>query len=67
MKIIHKLNIWAIWSSIALFYLYWYNRGMIMDKLKIEYVNIDSIKPYSKNAKRHSKKQIEQIKMKTML
>ena len=33
-----------------------------MDKLKIEYVPIDSIKPYSKNAKRHPKKQIEQIK-----
>lgn len=33
-----------------------------MNKLKIEYVNIDSIKPYSKNAKRHPKKQIEQIK-----
>ena len=33
-----------------------------MDKLKIEYVPIDSIKPYFKNAKRHPKKQIEQIK-----
>ena len=33
-----------------------------MDKLKIEYVDINSIKPYSKNAKRHPKKQIEQIK-----
>lgn len=33
-----------------------------MDKLKIEYVNINNIKPYSKNAKRHPKKQIEQIK-----
>ena len=33
-----------------------------MDKLKIEYVDINNIKPYSKNAKRHPKKQIEQIK-----
>lgn len=33
-----------------------------MDKLKIEYVDINTIKPYSKNAKRHPKKQIEQIK-----
>ena len=33
-----------------------------MDKLKIEYVDINNIKPYSKNAKRHTKKQIEQIK-----
>ena len=33
-----------------------------MDKLKIEYVDINSIKLYSKNAKRHPKKQIEQIK-----
>ena len=34
----------------------------LMDKLKIEYVDINSIKLYSKNAKRHPKKQIEQIK-----
>jgi hypothetical protein len=33
-----------------------------MDKLKIEYVNIDSIKPYKNNAKQHPKEQIEQIK-----
>lgn len=33
-----------------------------MDKLKIEYIDINSIKPYSKNAKRHPKKQIEQLK-----
>lgn len=33
-----------------------------MDKLKIEYVDINNIKTYSKNAKRHPKKQIEQIK-----
>ena len=33
-----------------------------MEKLKIEYVYASSIKPYSKNAKRHPKKQIEQIK-----
>lgn len=33
-----------------------------MDKLKIEYVNIDSIKPYKNNAKLHPKEQIEQIK-----
>lgn len=33
-----------------------------MDKLKIEYVNIDSIKPYENNAKLHPTEQIEQIK-----
>lgn len=33
-----------------------------MDKLKIEYVDINNIKPYSRNAKRHTKKQIQQIK-----
>ena len=33
-----------------------------MDKLKIEYVDINSIKPYEKNAKLHPKEQIEQIK-----
>lgn len=33
-----------------------------MDKLKIEYVPIDSIKPYENNAKLHPKEQIEQIK-----
>ena len=33
-----------------------------MNKLKIEYVSIDSIKPYSKNAKQHPREQIEQIK-----
>ena len=33
-----------------------------MDKLKIEYVDIDSIKPYKNNAKLHPKEQIEQIK-----
>ena len=31
-------------------------------ELKIEYVPIDSIKPYSKNAKLHPAEQIEQIK-----
>lgn len=31
-------------------------------ELKIEKLNIVEIKPYSKNAKRHPKKQIEQIK-----
>lgn len=36
--------------------------GDNMDKLKIEYVNIDSIRPYRNNAKEHPKKQIEQIK-----
>ena len=30
--------------------------------LKIEYVNIDTIKPYKNNAKKHPKEQIEQIK-----
>ena len=33
-----------------------------MDNLKIESVNINDIKPYKNNAKRHPKKQIEQIK-----
>lgn len=33
-----------------------------MDKLKIEYVDINSIKPYEKNAKLHPEEQIEQIK-----
>ena len=33
-----------------------------MMELKIEYVPIDSIKPYKGNAKKHPKKQIEQIK-----
>ena len=33
-----------------------------MQELKIEKINITEIKPYSKNAKRHPKKQIEQIK-----
>jgi len=33
-----------------------------MNKLKIEYVDIQSIKPYKKNAKLHPKEQIEQIK-----
>ena len=33
-----------------------------MENLKIEYVDIDSIKPYVNNAKEHPKSQIEQIK-----
>lgn len=33
-----------------------------MEKLKIEYVEIDSIKPYKNNAKLHPEEQIEQIK-----
>lgn len=33
-----------------------------MEKLKIEYVPIESIKPYENNAKKHTKKQIEEIK-----
>lgn len=33
-----------------------------MQKLKIEYVDINSIKPYKRNAKKHPKEQIEQIK-----
>lgn len=33
-----------------------------MDKLKIEYVDIESIKPYKNNAKQHPAEQIEQIK-----
>ena len=31
-------------------------------KLKVEYVPIDSIRPYAGNAKDHPKSQIEQIK-----
>lgn len=34
----------------------------MQEELKIEKLNIEEIKPYSKNAKRHPKKQIEQIK-----
>ena len=34
----------------------------MQEELKIEKLNIAEIKPYIKNAKRHSKKQIEQIK-----
>lgn len=33
-----------------------------MEKLKIEYVDIESIKPYKNNAKLHPQEQIEQIK-----
>lgn len=33
-----------------------------MDKLKIEYVPLKSIKPYEKNAKKHPEEQVEQIK-----
>lgn len=33
-----------------------------MNKLKIEYVPIDTIKPYKNNAKLHPREQIEQIK-----
>ena len=33
-----------------------------MEKLKIEYVDIESIKPYVNNAKKHPEEQIEQIK-----
>ena len=33
-----------------------------MEKLKIEYVDINSIKPYKNNAKEHPQEQIEQIK-----
>lgn len=33
-----------------------------MENLKIEYVDISSIKPYKNNAKKHPKEQIEQIK-----
>lgn len=36
--------------------------GEFMEQLKIEYVDINSIKPYEKNAKLHPKEQIEQIK-----
>lgn len=32
-----------------------------MDNLKIEYIQVDKLKPYSKNAKKHPKKQILQI------
>lgn len=34
----------------------------MQEELKIEKINIAEIKLYSKNAKRHPKKQIEQIK-----
>lgn len=30
-----------------------------MEKLKIEYVNIETIKPYENNAKQHPKEQVE--------
>jgi hypothetical protein len=33
-----------------------------MEQLKIEYIDIDSIKPYKNNAKQHPAEQIEQIK-----
>ena len=33
-----------------------------MEKLKIEYIPLDSIKPYKRNAKLHPQEQIEQIK-----
>lgn len=33
-----------------------------MEKLKIEYVDINSIRPYENNAKEHPEEQIEQIK-----
>ena len=33
-----------------------------MEKLKIEYVDINSIKPYKNNAKQHPEEQVEQIK-----
>ena len=33
-----------------------------MDKLKIEYIDINTIKPYKNNAKEHPREQIEQIK-----
>ena len=33
-----------------------------MEKLKIEYVDINTIKPYKNNAKLHPKEQVEQIK-----
>ena len=38
------------------------NGAKDMSKLKIEYVPIESIKPYKFNAKKHPKEQIEQIK-----
>ena len=36
--------------------------GETVDELKVEYVPIGSIKPYSRNAKQHPQEQIEQIK-----
>lgn len=33
-----------------------------MDRLKIEYVDINSVRPYENNAKLHPEAQIEQIK-----
>ena len=32
------------------------------NKLKVEYVDIDTIKPYKNNAKKHPQKQIDKIK-----
>ena len=34
----------------------------MQESLKIEYVDIDSIKPYENNTRLHSAEQIEQIK-----
>ena len=33
-----------------------------MERLKVEYLNIDELKPYKNNAKIHTAEQIEQIK-----
>lgn len=38
------------------------NINQNINKLKIEIINIEDLKPYENNAKRHTKKQIEQIK-----
>ena len=37
-------------------------RKLYMERLKVEYLNIDELKPYKNNAKIHTAEQIEQIK-----
>lgn len=37
-------------------------RYWLLNNLEVEYVDINSIKPYKNNAKQHPKEQIEQIK-----
>lgn len=37
------------------------NNNKTMQELNIKYMNIRDLKPYKKNAKKHSKEQVEQI------